>query len=139
MGIIGITFNTISARVNDDRPENVNINVNSSPRLIDMKEKNLDVSGIGKVLEIKFSFSTDYDPDIGSIKFNGSVLYNSEDNAKMLKKWDKDKTLDDDKAIEVLNSIFRRCLAKALDISQELRLPPPMQFPKVTIKPSGEE
>ena len=43
-----------------------------------------------------------------------------------------DNIPDDEIMLDVLNTIFRRCLAKAVDLADLLRLPPPLRFPTVT-------
>ena len=46
--------------------------------------------------------------------------------------------MDDPMALEVLNDIFRRCLVKGVDLSNELGLPPPIRFPIVKPKEQDE-
>jgi len=134
MGIIGISFSSISASVSEEKTENANISVNSSPRITDVKEKPVGIPGLEKALYIDFVFSTVYDPDVGKITLKGEVIYVSDSSKEIIEKWQKEKMFDDSLAVEILNAIFRRSLSKALDLAQELRLPPPIQFPKVRMK-----
>jgi hypothetical protein len=137
MPIIGMNFKSIKANINEGKITK-NVNVNSSPVIEKMEKKEINMPGIKDVLSIKFKFTTNYEPKIGEIMFEGEVLYNSEDMKEILKKWEKDKKIDDPLAMEVLNAIFRRCLTKGIDIASELGLPPPIRFPIVKPKEQSE-
>ncbi|MBI4019550.1 MAG: hypothetical protein HY364_04830 [Candidatus Aenigmarchaeota archaeon] len=128
MPILAVNFDRIEAKSNGKTAANVN--VSSSPRVKSVKVHN-GLLGIKNVVSIAYAFETNYDPDVGKLVIEGEVLYSSDKPKEMQEKWDKEKRLDDDIAVEVLNAIFRRCLAKAVEICSDVRLPPPMQFPNV--------
>jgi len=93
--------------------------------------------GIENAVNIKFKFVTSYEPKAGELKFEGNILYQVEDAKKIVKQWKDGNKMDDKMALDVLNTIFRKCLAKAVELSDTLRLPPPIRFPIVTTeKPS---
>ena len=66
------------------------------------------------------------------------MLYRSDDCKSILSKWKKEKKLDDDVAVEILNAVFRKCLSEGVDIANELRLPPPVSFPVVKAKEDAQ-
>ena len=48
---------------------------------------------------------------------------------KILKDWKKDKKLPDDVNLQIINAVLRRSIVKALSLSEELQLPPPIALP----------
>ncbi|HLD83481.1 MAG TPA: hypothetical protein VI979_01345 [archaeon] len=136
MPIIAVNFDRIDARNSGKAPAG-NVNVNSSPRINAIK-MHAGLLGIKNLLSITYSFDTKYEPEVGRLTIEGEVLYASDKAKEILEKWDKEKKLDDDMAVEVLNAIFRRCLAKSVEICSDVRLPPPMQFPNV-VKNEGKK
>ena len=127
MSIIGINFTNIEAK--SEKLKNVgNINIDSSPKLTYIDKKDA-FFGIKDTLLIGFNFTTTYKPKVGSIKINGEIVYQSENYKKILEKWKKDKKIEGEPAIEILNAIFKKCLVKAIELSVELRLPSPVELP----------
>jgi len=131
MPILGFNINAISGKRNE-KPVSGEININSVPKIINIEKK--DIGVLKDIISITFDFSSVYEPEVGEIKFEGEVLYQADDVKKVMKTWKDDKKMDDDIAVEVFNSIFRRCLTRAAVISEELRLPPPIRFPVVLPK-----
>ncbi|MEM7819539.1 MAG: hypothetical protein QXD48_01780 [Candidatus Aenigmatarchaeota archaeon] len=134
MPIVGFNLNSINAK-NEEKIVKGEINISSTPIIKNVEKKDLDL--IKDVISIQFGFKTIYEPKIGEINFEGEILYQTEDIKKILKVWKDEKKLDDKIAVDVLNTIFRRCLTKAAEISDELRLPPPIRFPVVQPKSEG--
>ena len=130
MPIIGITFTNISGKT-DNTPVEGDINVNSSPSIKNITKKNIPALDMGDVVAIDFTFDIKYQPKIGEITFEGEVLYKTDKAESVVKAWKKDKKIDADVTVEVLNGVLKKCMSKAIDIANELRLPPPMQFPTV--------
>lgn len=131
MPIVGFNINSVNGK-NNEKPAAGEISINSTPKILGVDKKDLGV--VKDAVGIRFSFDISYEPKVGEIGFGGEVLYQTADAKKILKKWKDEKKLDDDIAVEVLNSIFRRCLARATLMSEELRLPPPLKFPIVQPK-----
>lgn len=136
MPVIGLTFKSINANVKDIEADK-EISVNSTPRIDDVERHDREVVGLKDVLKVLFTFETKYEPGVGEITMKGEILYQDSEAASILSKWKKDKKLEDKMAVEVINTIFRRCLSKVIDLAGELRLPPPIQFP--TVKPTEEK
>ena len=128
MPIVAVNFSKIEAKNNNIKADNINVSNTPSITNITKFDKLFDMKN---VVSIEYTYSTSYDPDVGSIAIEGDVLYSSEKADKLVEDWKKNKKVDDDMAVEVLNAIFRRCLSKAIEISADIRLPPPMRFPNV--------
>jgi hypothetical protein len=133
MAIIGVVFNSMEAKI--DRNKSVGkINISSKPVIKNVEKRKITLPNIEEVLVIDFEFETKYEPELGSIKFTGEVLYTEENVDDIIKEWKKKQTLKDSIAVPVLNAVFRRCLTKAIEIAEELQLPPPINFPVVKSK-----
>ncbi|MBI5060891.1 MAG: hypothetical protein HZB67_01110 [Candidatus Aenigmarchaeota archaeon] len=130
MTIVGFNMNSIKADVTD-RVVKGDLDIGSIPTITGVEKKSvLEID----VLAISFKFETKYEPGIAIISMEGELLYKTDDTKKVLKKWKDDKQLPDDAAVEVLNIIFRRCLTKAVELSEDVGLPPPLSFPLVRTK-----
>ena len=109
--------------------------VNSTPKIIDIRE--MDVPSLGKkALAFDFEFLSEYTPDVASIKVTGEMLYLADKPEEIIKKWKKDKGLPTEVSVEVLNTLFRKCLLKASNLAEDLQLPPPLDLPRIVPKPS---
>jgi hypothetical protein len=135
MPVIGLTFNSVEAK-RGGGPPGGEIKVNSTPRIVTMKEVNVATLK-KKALSLGFEFVTSYNPDIGQIKIGGEILYLATKNATILNQWKKKKRLPEKVSVEVLNHLFRRCLLKIANIAEDLQLPPPLQLPRV--RPAGQQ
>ncbi len=138
MAVIGFNINAIDAKVDSTAERKGNVNVNSSPIILSIEKKDVDFPWAKDVVAINFKFETKYEPKVGWINMEGEVLYTSDNPKEMIARWKKEKKMDDNIAIDVLNTIFRRCLAKAIEVAAELRLPPPISFPIVKLKDQEE-
>ena len=132
MPVIGVSFKSFEAKT-EDKKVNGNVNVNSSPRITNMERKDVGF-GVKDAIAAEFVFETKYEPDVGSIVIKGDVIYQTDKADKILQRWKKDKKVEDEAAVEILNAIFRKSLTAAINFSNELRLPPPIQFPVVQPK-----
>lgn len=127
--IVGINLTSVEASLNPDSKTNSGVTVNSTPKIVDVVPA--EIFGLKDVIAVKFEFVTDYTPDVGSISLQGTLIYQGANSQKILKQW-KDKTaLESSFAIEILNAIFHKCMTKAVILADDVRLPPPMQFPIV--------
>ena len=130
--IVGLNFSAVSAKAEEGKLGTKGINVNSSPKIVAVEKA--DVLDMKDVLRIKFDFVSKYEPAVGEIALSGTLLWRSSDAKKVLKAWEDEKKLETKAAVEILNAIFRKCLAKALVLAEDVRLPPPVQLPVVRAK-----
>lgn len=132
MPVIGFAFNAMEGKREKVQPSG-EIKVNSTPKVTDVKEITLP-NFKEKALAISWEFATTYEPNIGTLKITGELLYLAKGNKPVLAEWRKRKALPDQESVEVLNHLFRRCLLKASNIAEDLQLPPPLNFPIVKKK-----
>ncbi len=130
MPIIGMNFTSIDAHF-DEKKAGGHVNINSSPSIENIRKKDINLLKEKDVVAIEFKFTTSYEPKIGEINLRGEILYQTDDAKKILADW-KDKNLDSKITVDVLNTIFKKCLTKAAVLAEDLRLPPPITFPTVT-------
>ena len=129
MPVIGMSFSSIEAKVKSQKKGK--IEVSSTPIIKNIEKK---VEPIGEVASIEFEFKTTYNPGIAQISLKGEILLQERDINKLIKQWKDKKKLPAEIAVPVLNVIFRRCLKRAIDLADDLQLPPPIQFPVVKAK-----
>ncbi|MBL7054856.1 hypothetical protein ISS05_03800 [Candidatus Woesearchaeota archaeon] len=132
MTIVGFDFTKINAEKTG--PVKGKININNNVTIKNVEEQNLN---LGKekqnALKFVFEFIAKYDPDFGSIKLEGHLIYMAEQKKikELLDGWKKDKKLSKDISTVVLNTILTKCNVQSLILSQNINLPPPIPMPKV--------
>ncbi len=134
--IVGFAFTKISAEKKEGYKGKIDINNNVSIK--DVAEDSLNLAKEKQnVLKVKFEFSSRYEPGVGSIIFEGNLLY-LEDQKKakeVLGSWKKDKKLPKEMMANLLNTVLTKCNVQALILSQDINLPSPIPMPKVQIAP----
>ncbi|MCD6478148.1 MAG: hypothetical protein J7K87_04030 [Candidatus Aenigmarchaeota archaeon] len=140
MPVIGMEIRSIEAK----RDEEVkgNLKINTTPTIKSLKERK--INSINKnVIGIEFEYLCTYEnpekksPEVGKIKIGGELLFLTENVDKVVKEWKKNKKVPVSVGIPAMNAILRKCLIRAIDISEELGLPPPIRFPEA--RPSSPD
>lgn len=133
MPIVRVDLNSVRSARREVRSEGgVKIKTSAEPGKI-RKEK----VGNQEMLLIDFALKTTYDPDIGEIEVAGTAFYTDE---KLESKYTKDKgqiKIAPDVMAEVAQMVFIQPAILAINLARELRLPLPIQFPKVQLKQQG--
>ena len=132
MTIVGFNFTKIEGEKKDMIKGKININNNVHINKVEEKDLVLG-NQKQKVLSFNFEFTAKYDPNVGSIKLTGNVLY-MEDSKKVkdiLDGWKKDKKLPKEFMPNILNTVLNKCNIQALILSEQINLPPPMPLPKL--------
>ena len=137
MTVLGFFYTAINARV-DEKNLFGSINVTSTPTIESVEKKDLTGAGMTETIGIRFKYETKYE-QAGEIILSGEVIYKVDDAKKAEKMWKDSKRMDDEIAVDVLNFILRRCVAKTIELSDVLRLPPPVQFPVITKQPKAKK
>ena len=133
--IVGFGFTKLSAERKEAAKGKIDINNNVAIK--DVQEDNL---ALGKdksqnILKFIFEFTSKYEPNVGSILFEGELLYMEEPKKakEILNDWKKSKKLPKELMGGLLNTILTKCNVQALILSQQVNLPPPIPLPKVQI------
>jgi hypothetical protein len=134
--IVGFGFTKLSAEKNANSKGKIEINNNVTIKSVEEADVPL---GRDKqaALKIVFNFISKYSPDMGSINFEGEIIYmaDGKKGKEIVASWKKDKKLPKDLMAPILNTVLTRCNIKALILSQEVNLPPPIPLPKVSLEP----
>jgi hypothetical protein len=130
MPVIGLNIKSIIAKKNEEVTGAVKVNSNTNIK--DVREQDLPALK-QKGMSIGFEFKTDYVNDKGKsvaeIVISGETLFIDEQMEKVMKDWKKDKKLPDDVNLQVINAVLRKGVVRALSLSEELQLPPPIALP----------
>ncbi|NMB66987.1 hypothetical protein GYA25_02935 [Candidatus Woesearchaeota archaeon] len=84
------------------------------------------------LLNVKFSYILDYNPEIAKLEIEGNlfIAVNPKDYKSILKDWENQK-LDDQLKFSLFNFIFKKVNIKALNLEEELGLPFHIPFPSI--------
>ena len=137
--IVGFGFTKLSAEKN----KNVNgkIDISNNVSIKSIEEDNLSLGQEKqKVLKFIFEFTSKYEPEIGNMDFEGEVLFLAEpkQNKEILSMWKKDKKLPKEIMSTILNAVLTKCNIKAILLSQEINLPPPVPLPAVQVEQTSD-
>lgn len=137
MPVIGFNFDKISAqRINNLKG---NVNINHTVNITNVKKEEVNIDKKQDILKFEFEFKVEYQPNIGNISLEGSVLYL--DDPKKLKEledsWKKNKKLPPNITSNIVNTILLKSNVKALILSQDINLPPQIQLPRASINSSS--
>ena len=140
MPIVGCNYKKIMLERKDNASGNINIKNNIAIKDVEEKE-----FALGKAkqqgLRFNFEFTTDYEPNIGNISILGEVLFLDEPKKvkELAANWKKNKKVEPEVMQQVLNTALNKCNIKALILSEDLNLPPPIPLPRVNIEKKGQD
>ena len=134
MTILGFNFMKMAI----ERKEGIKgkINIKNNVRINNIEEADIPVSNDKqKALKFIFEFSSEYEPQVGSITLVGDLLLveDSKKASSIVAEWKKDKRISKEVMTPLLNTILTRCNIQALILSQQVNLPPPIPLPKVEV------
>jgi hypothetical protein len=132
MPFIGFNFDKILAERKKDEV-NGNISVKHNLNILDLKEEEINLDKKQEVLRFTFEFVLNYEPEQGFIKINGHLLFL--DSPKKMKDiiqdWKKDKKIPPEIMQSLFNTILAKSNIKALQLSQDINLPPHLPMPRL--------
>ena len=131
--IVGFGFTKLSAEKGETAKGKIDINNNVSIKDIQEDNFSLGKDKQQNILRFIFEFTSNYEPKVGKILFEGELLYMEEQKKakELLNSWKKDKKLPKELMEGMLNTILTKCNVQALILSQQVILPPPIPLPKV--------
>ncbi len=138
--IVGFGFTKLSAEKKEGAKGKIDINNNVSVKSVEESDMPLG-SDKQKVLRFIFEFTSKYEPAVGTILFEGEILYLDDQKKvkEILNSWKKDKKVQKELMAGMLNTILTKCNIQALILSQQVNLPPPIPMPKVQVAPQPEK
>jgi len=133
--IVGFGFTKLSAEKNEAAKGKIDINNNVSIKDVQEDSFNLGKDKQQNVLKFTFEFTSKYEPNVGTMLFEGELLYMEEPKKvkELFNSWKKDKKLPKELMADLLNTILTKCNVQALILSQEINLPAPIPLPKVQV------
>ena len=87
-------------------------------------------------LRICFDYHLEYTPKLATINMSGVLLFavDSSKSDQIISSFKKNKKLDKELQILIYNIIFQKCNIKALQLEEQIGLPPHLQMPRITSK-----
>lgn len=110
-----------------------NVDVSSNFLILSMKKEK--DKRIGDYLLVNFRFNVRYKPELGNIDLDGYLWYTDPNLKKMVTEKKGKVELQSDALKEISTAILRDSILEAVDIARKLRLPVPVNLPKITVKP----
>lgn len=132
MPIIGHQINKITAKRGKAEGS---IAIKANVELRNVEKKEIAVAGDKMpALDCEFEFIVQYGEKAGGININGEIFYTGDKKEMdaIEKKWKKDKKLEPDMIIGILNKAMELGYIETIPISERLRLPPPLKLPQFT-------
>ena len=138
--IVGFGFTKITAERKEAAKGKIDINNNVTIKNVEESDLSLGKDK-QSILRFIFEFTSKYEPAIGSIMFEGEILYLEEPKKikEILTSWKKDKKVPKELMGGLLNTILAKCNVQALIVSQEINLPPPIPMPRVQVQPQADK
>jgi len=132
MSIIGTNF----TKINVEKKEHTGkVSIKNNTVIKDLKPLSLNIGkSTSNGVKFVFKHTTNYEPNIASMVFEGEVLFLADQKAtdELLDNWKNKKPIDEKVMVAVMNASMRKATIKALDLSQDFNLPSPVKLPKVT-------
>ena len=132
MPFIGFNFDKIEASKNVDEIKG-NINVKHTLNIVNVEEHEITMDKKQDVLKFVFEFKLNYEPKIGNINITGNMMYLDEPKKmkELFRNWKKDKKLPQNITQALFNTILAKANIKALNLAQDINLPPHLPLPKL--------
>lgn len=132
MKILAFNFEKLSAERLSNTKENIKVGTNID--ISDVSEVKAELlSSPGMILGIKFKFILNYEPNFAKVDLSGHFLIEVDKKIgeAALKEW-KDKKINEDLQLSLVNIILEKSTVKALDLEEQLGLP--LHFPMPSYK-----
>lgn len=121
------------SKLNVERNEESNGELKITPNINIESIEKFNSESKQDILQVNFQFGIDYS-SLGKIELKGKMFLAS--NSKIIKEaldgW-KNKKLDNQINLIILNTIMQKASLKALELEEEMNLPPHIQLPKLQL------
>jgi len=137
MPVVG--FNLEKAAVEKKKPLQKGMQARHNITIVSVKPEDIVIGENSKKPGLRFSFEyeVDYQPEIGRIDIAGHILYLDDEKTikNIMKQWDKEKKMTPELTSKILNTAIIKCTIKALNLSQDVNLPPHLPIPTISPAP----
>jgi hypothetical protein len=126
--LVAVNFYKVSAEKNPEFKDKISIKPSINISNIDSYK-----AGKSEACKVDFSFGISYG-DLGKVALEGAIFLtmDAKDLKETLKGW-KDKKLDNEMNLIILNVIMQKASLKALQLEDELGLPPHVSLPRLQL------
>lgn len=127
MGVIGFSFNKIDAEKKAAPGGKIEVKHNVSWKNVEETSVSFGSENKGFV-KIEYDFDIVYGEDYGKISFSGEVIYSDtkEIISEIVKEYESSKKLPENVSETILKFVFDKCVLKALNVAEDLKLPHPV-------------
>ncbi len=135
MRILGLNIHGIMAERKSALTGKIEINNNINIDNIQKEEASLSNKPL---LKFDFTYKLTYGANLAVVEMKGAVMVIDENDQskEILKEW-KNKKFNHNFKFDLLNFIVEKCSIRALELEEDINLPPHIQFPKIV--PSEKE
>ena len=129
MAIIGFNLHKIFVERKKTKAGKINIRTNIDIK--DIKKDKMDLIKGQDILSFDFEFTINYDPELASIIFGGTILLTAttKETKETINEWKKKKIPLPIKT-GIFNAILAKCSIKALALEEEMALPSHIPMPR---------
>ena len=131
MKVIGFNYTKVNAErsLKEAKVEKINQDL----EFINVEKDELGLAKDLNIIKISFTFKINYDPNCASISLDGTAILNTspEESKQILKAWKK-KQIEDSVRMPLIKLIMNKCSLKALNLEEELNIPPHMRLVNVS-------
>lgn len=137
MQVISFNFTKISAeRLKLDKKIMMkgDMKINTDISFSTIEKEKFEVIG-EDIIKAKFTFSVNHEPDIAKMVLEGFLILRMDKKQmdELLKAW-KSKKIPEQTNLGLLNFVMQKCNLKALQLEEELNLPPHFSMPRISKK-----
>jgi hypothetical protein len=129
MKVIG--FNYKKVFIEKKKEIDTKFNINTNIQIKNISKTDIELFKGKDVLNFDFEFKIIYEPDFAELLFQGTTLVYFSDSklaGNVLKSW-KNNELHEDIKVQLMNIIFSKSNLKALQLEEDLNLPPHLPSP----------
>jgi len=143
MQLLGFSFTKISAQREIKLDQS---SISTDVEFLKFEKEDIPQLKDEDAIKINFKYSIIYSnqedksaKDPGNVEFKGIIVLSMEKEKaeEILKSWEENE-ISNDVRLPLINLVIRKCSPKALSLTDELGLPPPIPLPKIVSKDKKE-
>jgi hypothetical protein len=141
MRLIGFNFDKISIERFQERVEELKFNTKVDISAINPLKSDI-IRTKDELLKVDFVYSVLYEPNFAKLELTGNIIISVESRIarEVLKGWkEKDKQTSEEFRLFMFNIILRKANIKALQLEEEMNIPPHIPLPSLTKESMKEE